>query len=102
MRARAADPPAGGAIAVSAAIAGNALEWFDFTVYSFFAVIIAKLFFPSNPDNPDDNINRILMTTAVFGVGFLPDKMIAPHEIGGEPQHVLRAQQRPHEARRLR
>ena len=32
--------------------------------------IVAKLFFPSNPANPDDNINQILMTTAVFGVGF--------------------------------
>ncbi|MET1537712.1 MFS transporter, partial [Burkholderia sola] len=47
-----------------------ALEWYDFLVFAFMTPIVAKLFFPSNPDNPDDNINRILMTTAVFGVGF--------------------------------
>ena len=31
--------------AIVATVIGNGLEWFDFTVYSFFAVIIAKLFF---------------------------------------------------------
>jgi len=36
--------------AIVVATIGNALEWFDFTVYGFFAVIIAKLYFPaSNP-----------------------------------------------------
>jgi hypothetical protein len=33
--------------AILATVLGNGLEWFDFTVYSFFAVIIAKLFFPT-------------------------------------------------------
>ncbi|ABX32884.1 major facilitator superfamily MFS_1 [Delftia acidovorans SPH-1] len=55
---------------IVAAVIGNALEWYDFLVFAFMTPIVAKLFFPSNPDNPDDNINRILMTTAVFGVGF--------------------------------
>ncbi|MDB5780721.1 MAG: transporter [Caballeronia mineralivorans] len=32
---------------VIAAIIGNLLEFFDFTVYSFFALMIAKLFFPA-------------------------------------------------------
>jgi acetylornithine deacetylase len=32
--------------------------------------IVAKLFFPNNPADPDNNINQILLTTAVFGVGF--------------------------------
>ena len=30
--------------AIIATVIGNGLEWFDFTVYSFFAVIIAKLY----------------------------------------------------------
>jgi MFS family permease len=55
---------------IVAAVIGNALEWYDFLVFAFMTPIVAKLFFPSNPDNPDDNINQILMTTAVFGVGF--------------------------------
>ena len=37
-----------GVIAVSTI--GNALEWFDFTVFTFFAANIARQFFPS--DNP--------------------------------------------------
>lgn len=49
---------------------GNALEWYDFLVFAFMTPIVAKLFFPSNPANPDDSINQILLTTAVFGVGF--------------------------------
>jgi MFS family permease len=55
---------------IVAAVIGNALEWYDFFVFAFMVPILSRLFFPSNPDNPDDNINRILMTTAVFGVGF--------------------------------
>ena len=30
---------------------GNALEWFDFTVFGLFAGILSKLFFPA--DNPN-------------------------------------------------
>jgi hypothetical protein len=36
--------------AVIAASIGNALEWFDLVVYGFFAVTIAKLFFPAGND----------------------------------------------------
>ncbi len=36
--------------AIVATVIGNGLEWFDFTVYSFFAIIIAKLFFPTGND----------------------------------------------------
>ena len=35
---------------IAACSLGNALEMFDFTVYSFFSLLIGKLFFPS--DNP--------------------------------------------------
>ncbi|WP_066736638.1 MFS transporter [Cupriavidus sp. D384] len=51
--------------AIIAATIGNGLEWFDFTVYSFFAVIIAKLFFPTGND-----LTSFLLTVATFGVGF--------------------------------
>ena len=51
--------------AIIAATIGNGLEWFDFTVYSFFAVIIAKLFFPTGND-----MTSFLLTVATFGVGF--------------------------------
>lgn len=55
---------------IVAAVIGNALEWYDFLVFAFMTPIVAKLFFPSNPNDPSDNINQILLTTAVFGVGF--------------------------------
>jgi MHS family proline/betaine transporter-like MFS transporter len=29
---------------------GNALEWFDLTVYGFFATVISKAFFPSGSE----------------------------------------------------
>jgi len=32
---------------IVAASLGNALEWFDFLVYGYFAVTISKVFFPS-------------------------------------------------------
>jgi MHS family proline/betaine transporter-like MFS transporter len=50
---------------VTAAVIGNALEWYDFIVFGFFAVIIAKLFFPS-----DSQYGSLLLTAATFGVGF--------------------------------
>ena len=51
---------------VGAAILGNALEFYDFTVYAAFAVWIAKAFFPA--DNPNTSL---LLTVATFGVGFV-------------------------------
>ncbi|HTM64316.1 MAG TPA: MFS transporter [Gammaproteobacteria bacterium] len=50
---------------VIAVIIGNALEWYDFVVYSFMTVVIAKIFFPSA--HP---ANSILAATATFGVAF--------------------------------
>jgi len=57
---------AGGPLAISAAIAGNALEWFDFTVYGLFSIYIAKAFFPS-----DNALSSLLLTLATYGVGFV-------------------------------
>lgn len=51
--------------AIVATVLGNGLEWFDFTVYSFFAVIIAKLFFPTG-----NELSSLLLSVATFGVGF--------------------------------
>ncbi|KUM34167.1 MFS transporter [Pseudomonas sp. EpS/L25] len=51
--------------AVIATVIGNGLEWFDFTVYSFFSVIIAKVFFPSA-----NELTSYLLALATFGVGF--------------------------------
>ncbi|WP_245350390.1 MFS transporter [Bradyrhizobium sp. UFLA03-84] len=44
---------------------GNALEWFDFTVFGLFAGILSKLFFPA--DNPHSSL---LLTFATFGIAF--------------------------------
>ena len=52
--------------AIVAAVIGNALEWYDFTVFGFMTVVIAKLFFPSQND-----YSSILLTTATFGVAFV-------------------------------
>jgi MHS family proline/betaine transporter-like MFS transporter len=51
--------------AVVAASIGNALEWFDFVVYGFFAVTMAKLFFPTGNETVS-----LLLTLATFGVPF--------------------------------
>jgi MHS family proline/betaine transporter-like MFS transporter len=51
--------------AVAAASIGNALEWFDFVVYGFFAVTMAKLFFPAG----NETIS-LLLALATFGVTF--------------------------------
>ena len=51
-------------VVVSSTI-GNALEWFDFTVFGLFAGVISKLFFPA-----DDPRSSLLSTFAIFGIAF--------------------------------
>lgn len=51
---------------LTAAIIGNALEWYDFGVFAYLAVIISKVFFPTAGD-----YSGLLLTLATFGVGFL-------------------------------
>jgi MFS family permease len=51
---------------VAAAIIGNALEFYDFTVYGIFATWLAKAFFPAN----DPSVS-LLLAVATFGVGFV-------------------------------
>ena len=36
--------------AVSAAVIGNVLEWYDFAVYAYVAVYIARKFFPQGDE----------------------------------------------------
>jgi len=45
---------------------GNALEFFDFTVFSFFAITIGKLFFPSMSP-----YGQLMLAVATFGVGYV-------------------------------
>ena len=52
--------------AVTAAVIGNVLEWYDFAVYGYVATIISKQFFP-----PGDEVAALLLTFATFGLGFL-------------------------------
>ncbi|GLC94266.1 MFS transporter [Cupriavidus sp. TA19] len=51
---------------LTAAIIGNALEWYDFGVFAYLAVIISKVFFPTAGD-----YSGLLLTLATFGVGFI-------------------------------
>lgn len=50
---------------VFACVLGNALEFYDFTTYTFFAVAIGKCFFPTH-----DPVVSLLISVATFGVGF--------------------------------
>ncbi|MGL3107138.1 citrate-proton symporter [Bradyrhizobium sp. BR 1432] len=56
--------------AIVAAIAGNAMEWYDFTVFALMTPVIKNLFFPVDPKVPSSEINALLLTTALFGTGF--------------------------------
>ncbi|MHC1745738.1 MAG: MFS transporter [Negativicutes bacterium] len=52
--------------AVLAGSVGNALEWFDYGLYGYFAAIISSQFFPSK-----DPVTALMLTFIVFGVGFV-------------------------------
>ena len=51
---------------IVAASLGNALEWFDFLIYGYFAVTISKVFFPGG-----DETASLLATFGTFSVSFL-------------------------------
>src|SRR5579859_4161715 len=55
--------PAGHVLAVAA---GNALEFYDFVTYAFFAAQIGRAFFPSETLG-----TSLLASLATFGAGFL-------------------------------
>lgn len=50
---------------LGAVVAGNALEFYDFLTFSFFATQIGSVFFPGK-----DTTSSLLFTLATFGVGF--------------------------------
>jgi MFS transporter, MHS family, proline/betaine transporter len=51
--------------AVVSGIAGNVMEWYDFSVYGYFAAIIGRQFFPvANP------VSSLLAAFGVFAAGF--------------------------------
>ena len=52
--------------AVVAVVVGNWLEFYDFLVFTFFAVMIGDAFFPG-----ESEIGRLLGALATFGVGFV-------------------------------
>jgi len=51
---------------VTAAVVGNALEFYDFTTYAYFAVQIGDNFFPGHSP-----FIRLILSLLTFGVGFL-------------------------------
>jgi len=51
---------------VAAGIAGNVMEWYDFSIYGFFARTIGNLYFPT-----EDPRTSLLAAYAVFAIGFL-------------------------------
>ncbi|MEX3764197.1 MFS transporter [Paraburkholderia phenoliruptrix] len=59
-------PRAGHAKAIAAITLGNGLEFFDFTIYSFFATIIGKLYFPV-----EGQLAQLMLAVGTFGVGFI-------------------------------
>ncbi|MGO4811354.1 MFS transporter [Cupriavidus sp. 2MCAB6] len=52
--------------AIAAITIGNGLEFYDFTVYSFFAVMIGRLYFPV-----EGALGQLMLSLATFGVGFV-------------------------------
>lgn len=51
---------------VAAVVLGNALEFYDFLTYAYFAVYIGRTFFPTHGAS-----SSLLLSLATFGVGFL-------------------------------
>ena len=50
---------------IAAVVAGNALDFYDFLTYSFFATQIGAALFPGSADT------KLLLSLATFGVGFV-------------------------------
>ncbi|MEJ0028191.1 MAG: MFS transporter [Rhizomicrobium sp.] len=57
---------------VAAAVAGNALEFYDFTSYAFFATAIGQAFFPSGPAGlTQTEFGSLMASLGTFWAGFL-------------------------------
>ncbi|HXC56087.1 MAG TPA: MFS transporter [Rhizomicrobium sp.] len=56
---------------VTAAVVGNALEFYDFTTYSFFAAAIGHAFFPTGPGGlSNTEFGSLMLSLGTFGAGF--------------------------------
>jgi MHS family proline/betaine transporter-like MFS transporter len=51
---------------LAAGAIGNVLEWYDFSIYGYFAPSIGRTFFPSH-----DPVTQVLAAFGVFAVGYL-------------------------------
>ena len=51
---------------IAAGTIGNALEWYDFAIYGYFAVQIGRYFFPHH-----DPVAQLLSVFGVFAIGYL-------------------------------
>ena len=51
---------------ITAAVAGNALEFYDFTTYALFAVQIGHTFFPRHTE-----FENLMLSLLTFGIGFI-------------------------------
>src|SRR6202012_2013717 len=51
---------------IAAAVIGNALEFYDFTTYGYFALQIGRTFFPAH-----DPFVSLMITLMTFGAGFI-------------------------------
>ncbi|MDH1548447.1 MULTISPECIES: MFS transporter [Pseudomonas] len=52
--------------AIAAITIGSALEFFEFSVFSFFATLIGRQFFPAQSE-----LSQLLLALATFGLGFV-------------------------------
>jgi MFS family permease len=67
----AAEPPRIRTRHVAAAVAGNALEFYDFTTYSYFAAAIGHAFFPMGPGGlSHSEFGSLMLSLGTFGAGF--------------------------------
>ena len=51
---------------ISSGAIGNALEWYDFAIYGYFATSIGRIFFPK-----EDPIAQVLAAFGIFAIGYL-------------------------------
>src|SRR5262250_2869602 len=70
--------------AIAAVVVGNWLEFYDFLVFTFFALMIADAFFPGQSE-----VGRLLGALATFGVGFFT-RPLGAAVIGAYADHAGR------------
>lgn len=51
---------------IAAVAVGNCLELYDFALFGFFSVVLAKVFFPAGAQ-----MTSLMLALATFGVGFV-------------------------------